>query len=167
MKRSHLLLVPLVLLSSPAYPQQSKNGSYSCVVEWVGGGWYNSSTKRWEGNAFKPTSLGEYSQFVIRMQFVVTRPVLTFKKPEYLDDYNVFITPSGSQFPRDCQGNNDSGIVTMLLDTIRCSAAVYDYIFDQNTNRFLQVSAIGYFTGRDSNDDIPFVAGGTCPKGGE
>ena len=162
--RRYIAVVPLLLLSSTAYSQQSKNASYSCVVEWVGGGWYNSSTKRWEGNAFKPSSLGEYSKFVIRMQFVETRPVLTFKKTEYLDDYNVFITPSGSQFPRDCQGNNDSGIVTMRLSTIRCSAAVSDYIFDQNTNRFLQVSAIGYFTGQDSNDNIPFVAGGTCTK---
>lgn len=164
MSRSYLLLPPLLLLSSAAYSQQPKNASYSCAVEWMAGGWYNSSIKRWEGNSFKPDSLGEYAKFVIQMQFVGTRPVLTFKKTEYLDDYNVFITPSGSPFPRDCQGNNDSGIVTMRLGSMRCSAAVYDYIFDQNTNRFLQVSTIGYYTGRDSNDDIPFVAGGTCTK---
>jgi hypothetical protein len=163
MSRLYKVIVPLVLLASPALAQ-SKSTSYSCAVEWVGGGSYNSSTKRWEGNGFKPTSLGEYSKFVIRMQFVERRPVLTFRKTENLDDYRVSITPSGSPFPRDCDGNNDSGLVTMRLGTIRCSAAAGDYIFDQNTNRFLQVSAVGYFTGRDSNDELPFVAGGTCTK---
>jgi hypothetical protein len=167
MNRSHLLLVPLLLLSSPAYSQQSKNASYSCAVEWMGGGWYNSSTKRWQGNAFKPSSLGGYSTFVLTMKYSGTRPVMTFKKTENLDDYNVFITPSDSPFPRDCQGDNESGIVTMRLGSFRCSAAVSDYIFDQNTNRFLQISAVGYFTGQDSNDNIPFVAGGTCTKTGE
>ena len=162
--RRYIAVVPLLLLSSTAYSQQSKSASYSCAAEWMGGGWYNSSTKRWEGNGFKPTSLGDYSKFVLTMQFVETRPVLTFKKTENLDDYRVSITPSGSPFPRDCDGNNDSGTVTMRLGSIRCSAAAGDYIFDQKTNRFLQVSATGYFTGQDSNDVIPFVAGGTCTK---
>jgi len=133
----------------------------------MGGGWYNSSTKRWEGNAFKPVSLGEYSKFILMMQFIETRPVLTFKKTENLDDYKVSITPSGSPFPRDCDGNSDSGVTTMRLGTIRCSAAAGDYIFDQKTNRFLHVSATGYFTGQDNNDTVPFVAGGTCTKIGE
>jgi len=164
MKRSPLMLVPLALLSSSAYSQQSKNASYSCVVEWMGGGWYNSSTQRWEGNSFKPASLGQYSQFLLRLQFIETRPVLTFKTTEQLDDYKVVIAPSGSPFPRDCDGNSDSGAATMRLGTIRCSAAAGDYIFDQNTTRFLQVSATGYFTGQDNNDAIPFVAGGTCTK---
>lgn len=160
----YLVIIPLLLLSSTAYPQQSKDASYSCTVEWMGGGWYNSSTKRWEGNGFKPSSLGEYSKFVIRMQYVETRPVMTFKKTENLDDYKVSITPSGSPFPRDCDGDSDSRVATMRLGSFRCSAAAGDYIFDQNTNRFLQVSAVGYFTGQDNNDTIPFVAGGTCSK---
>ena len=137
MKRSHIMLASLLLFSSAAHSQQSKNASYACVVEWMGGGWYNSSTKRWEGNAFKPVSLGEYSKFVLRMQFIETRPVLTFKKTENFDDYKVLII-SGSPFPRDCDGNGDSGVATMRLGTIRCSAAAGDYIFDQNTTRFLQ-----------------------------
>ena len=165
MNRSYLLSVPLLLLSSAAHPQ-SKNVSYSCVVEWVGGGWYNSATKRWESHSFKPDSL-VYSKFSLRMKFVATRPVQTFNRTEYLDDYNVSITPSDSPLPRDCEGNNDTGIVTVRLNAMRCSASVLDYMFDLNTNRFLQIHAAGYFNGNNDNDNIPYMAGGTCTKAGE
>jgi hypothetical protein len=116
MKRSYLLLVTLLLFSSTAYSQQSKNASYSCIVEWMGGGWYNSSTKRWEGNAFKPNSLGEYAKFVLTIQYIETRPVLTFKKTEQLDDYRMFITPSGSPFPRCSVGQPMTDAVEKVLD---------------------------------------------------
>jgi hypothetical protein len=35
-----------MLSSSIAYWQPSKDGFHSCVVEWMGGGWYSSSAKR-------------------------------------------------------------------------------------------------------------------------
>jgi hypothetical protein len=134
-------------------------------VEWVGGGLYNSSAKRWEGDALKPDSL-IYSKFTLTTKFVQTRPVLTFDRTENLDDYNVFISPLGSglPLPRDCEGNNESGIVTMRLRAFRCSASVLDFIFDLNANRFLQIHAIGYFNGKNDNDSPPYIAGGTCTK---
>jgi hypothetical protein len=50
------------------------------------------------------------------------------------------------------------------MGTIMCSDVVFDYIFHQNTNRFLQVSTMSYYGGQDNNDDILFVAGGTRTK---
>jgi hypothetical protein len=166
MNRSYMLWpIPLLLLSSVAY-SQSRNMSYSCVVEWVVGGWYDSSTKHWEGRSFKPATF-RYSKFILGMKFLQTRPVQTFHRMEDLDDYAVFITPAESPLPRDCQGDNDTGIVTMRLNAMRCSAGVLDYSFDLKTNRFLQVHASGYVNGDDDNDNIPFIAGGACTKLGE
>jgi hypothetical protein len=53
----------MLLLSSTAYSQQSKDGLNLVLSSGWGGGWYNSSAERWEGNGFKPSSLGEYSKY--------------------------------------------------------------------------------------------------------
>jgi hypothetical protein len=55
--RWYTALVPLLLLSPTAYSQQSKNAAYDCVMEWVGGGKYNSATKLWEGSGFTTNSM--------------------------------------------------------------------------------------------------------------
>ena len=85
MKR-FLPAVSLLLLSSTAYPQQSKNGAYDCVMEWSGGGKYNSTTKLWEGSCFDPKSMEP--KFTLRVTYRgsdATKPTTT--TPFQFDDY--------------------------------------------------------------------------------
>ena len=146
--------ISLLLLSSPSY-SQSKNGSYYCVAEWVGGGWFNSPAKRWEGRSFRPTS-----KFVIKMKF--DRTDLLF------DRYDVTIIPSGSNEIRNCWSGSQIE-VALLTDYIKCEVHLppTGYIFNLRTNRFVTTYEGGYTFGDDNNDDTPTIEGGTCTKIGE
>jgi hypothetical protein len=87
-------IVPFLLLSFTAYCQQPNNASYDCVMEWAGGGKYNSATKLWEGTSFDANSMEP--QFTLRVTYVgkdATKSATT--APFQIDDYyNITITPA-------------------------------------------------------------------------
>jgi hypothetical protein len=171
------VMVPLFLLSSLANAQY-KNGSYYCVVEWIGGGWYDARTKHWEGSKFNPNSDSDVSKFILKVTFngrhteQVKEPLGDIKQEQF-DDYNVTIKGSDSSIPLDCRAGFDKGLVwynrSKVISTrsgyniLRCNI-VYDYVFNLNTNRFLQISTNGFISRRDNNEDTPSINGGTCTK---
>jgi hypothetical protein len=110
--------LPALLLSSTAYPQQANNGAYDCVMEWSGGGKYNSTTKLWEGSGFDPKSMEP--KFTLRVTYLgmdATKPTST--TPFQFDDYyNIAITPSGSITPTECakDGSNTVYVIRNVND---------------------------------------------------
>jgi hypothetical protein len=151
-------VVPLLLLSSPAY-SQSKSTSYSCVAEFAGGGSYNSFTKHWEGGSINLNS--DSSQFILRVTHLGSRIDKRLSFPRQFDNYNVSITLLGSKYSLDCKANDNSKIVSTQFGIIKCNA-VFDFVYNTGIGRFVQVSTFGYVRG--SNDDTPYIFGGTCTK---
>ena len=167
-------IVPLLLLSSPAY-SQPKEGPYYCVVEWVGGGWYNPTTKKWEGSEFNPDSERYISKFIVTIKVVGRHTEQSAPhQTRQFDDYNVTIKPSTfNRRPLDCLAgfatgwldDNRSKVISTRSESsiIRCNV-VDDYVFNLNTNRFLQVATTGFTSGRDDDANTPSISGGTCIK---
>ena len=147
-----LIVVSLLASTTPAYSQQSKSTSYSCVEEFAGGGQYNFATKRWEGSSFRTKD--DNSKFILRMTFI-----------DRANDYNISITPWGSNGPADCRGSDGSKIVTAAFGVLICSTSpVQVYVVNPFTNRFFHIYTAGYITDLDNNGDTPYMAGGTCTK---
>ena len=114
MTRHALILVPLLLSSSPSY-SQSKNSSYYCAVDLTGDRWYSAKDQ----------------SFVLKMTFIGQH-----NSTSQLDDYYVSITPSGSNVPIECRANNRSKVVSAEFNIIRCHALNIYYVFNQRRNRF-------------------------------
>jgi hypothetical protein len=129
----YIVPITLLLLLSPAYSQQSKNASYYCVVDLTGDRWYSAKDQHF---ALKMTFIGQHNS-----------------APQF-DDYYVFITPSGSNVPIECRGQNRSKIVSAEFDTIRCNALNIYYVFNQKRNRFWRLL-------------LDWNSSGTCTKIGE
>jgi hypothetical protein len=114
MTRPALILVPLLLSSSPSYPQ-SKNASYYCAVDLTRDRWYSTKDQN----------------FVLTMTLIGPH-----NSASQFDDYYVSITPSRSNVPIDCRGQNRSRVVSAEFDTIRCHALNIYYVFNQRRTRF-------------------------------
>lgn len=162
MAKSYLLLIPLLVLSSPASSQQSKRTSYSCVAEFAGGGWYNTFTEHWQGSSINLDS--DISKFNFTVTYLGSHIDKRLSFRRQFDDYNVSITLSGSKHSVDCKENDNSKVVSTQFGIIKCNA-VFDFVYNTTTRRFVLVSAYGYLRG--SNDDTPYISGGTCTKIGE
>jgi len=142
----------LLVSTTVAYSQQSKSTSYHCVAEFAGDGWYNFATKQTERRSFGTKD--DNSQFILRKTFI-----------NQANDYNVSITPWGSNGPVDCRGSDGSKTVTVAFGVLMCSTSpVQMYVFNPFTNRFFHIYTAGYISGLDNNDDTPYMAGGTCTK---
>jgi hypothetical protein len=176
--RWYTALVPLLLLSPTAYSQQSKNAAYDCVMEWAGGGKYNSATKLWEGSGFTTNSMEP--KFTLRVSYLgrdATKPTTT--TPFQFDDYyNVTITPSGWGTPIECakDGSNNVYVIRNVNDgsiAFDCTSYSnvgilrhYQYRFNLKSNRFLRSYPGRYLGDNDNRAEIdpPYIAGGTCTK---
>ncbi len=176
--RWYTAIVPLLLLSSTTHPQQSKNGTYDCVIEWSGGGKYNSATKLWEGSGFNPNSMEP--KFTLRVTYLgrdATKPTTT--TPFQFDDYyNITITPSGWPTPIECakDGSNNVYVIRNVDDgsiAFDCTSwsnvgifRLYQYRFNLRSNRFLRSYPGRYLAGNDDRDviDPPYISGGTCTR---
>jgi hypothetical protein len=182
MKRSYLLFVLSVLLSSAAY-SQSKEGSYYCVTEWAAAGWYNFSTKRWGGGSFNPNAAG-IPKFVLKLRFIGERTIEQ-KRPTFLlgheaanalegreikiESYIVTIMSQDRGFTVGCSVTHGVGRlpeVSSISGVLKCNGYPYDYdyVFNLNTNRFIQISTSAFTDEGDDDRGQPFIAGGTCAK---
>jgi hypothetical protein len=176
--RWYVAIALLLLSSSIAYSQQPKNAAYDCVMEWSGGGKYNSVTRLWEGSGFNQNS--QQPKFTLKVEYLgrdATKP--TTSTPFQFDDYyNVTITPSGASIPTECakDGSNNVYVIRNVEDgyiAFDCSAwsnvgilRRYQYMFNLKSNRFLRSNPGRYLGGNDNRDgsDPPYIAGGTCTK---
>jgi hypothetical protein len=141
----------ILLISTTTAHSQSKSSSYYCVAEFSGGGWYNSTTKRGEGSSLRTND--DNSKFILRMTFI-----------DQANNYNVSITPWGSNAPADCRGSEGSKTVTAAFGVLMCTTSpIQMYVFNPFTNRFFRIYTAGYINGLD-NDDTPYIAGGACTK---
>jgi hypothetical protein len=131
--RVYIAIVALLLLLSPVYSQQFKNSSYYCVVDVNGDLWYTAKDKNF---ILKMTVIGPHNS---ALQF---------------DDYYVSITPSRSNAPIECRGQNRSRVISAEFDTIRCQALNIYYVFDQRRNHFWRFL-------------LDWNSSGTCTKTGE
>jgi hypothetical protein len=129
----YIAVLDLLLLLSPAYSQQSKNASYYCVVDLTGDRWYSAKDHH----------------FILQMTVIGPRN----SAPQF-DDYYVSITPSRTNVPIECRGQNRSRIVSAEFDTIRCHALNIYYVFNQRRNRFWRLL-------------LDWNSSGTCTKIGE
>src|SRR5215467_3228179 len=119
-----LIVVILSVSTTAAYSQQSKSTSYYCVEEFAGGGRYNVATKGWEGSSFRTN--GDNSTFILRMTFI-----------DRANNYNISITPWGSNGPADCRGSDASKTVTSAFGVLICSISpIQVYVVNPFTNRF-------------------------------
>jgi hypothetical protein len=185
MKRSYLLFIPLVLLPSAGY-SQSKEGSYYCVTEWAAAGWYNFSTKRWGGGSLNPNAAG-IPKFALKLRSIGERTIEQ-KRPTFLlgheqantlegqeikiESYIVTIMSQDRGFTLGCSvthGVDRSPEVSSVSGVLKCNGYPYDYdyVFNVNTNRFIQKSTSAFTDGRDDDRGQPFIAGGTCTKTGD
>jgi hypothetical protein len=129
----------ILAAASTAAFAQSKQASYSCVAEAAGGVAYNPVTKKWEGTAFDVAA--DSSRFVLRLA------------PNKLT-----ITPSGSSSVNECVESSGRKYEW----SIRCTAALTDFVFDLGSNRYLAAYLVGYVGG--DNNGTPSVTAGTCKK---
>jgi hypothetical protein len=113
--RVYIAIIALLSSLSPAYSQQSKNSSYYCVVDLSEDRWYSDKDHNF---VLQMTVIGPHNS---------TSP---------LYDYYVSITPSRSNVPIECRGQNRSRIVSAEFDTIRCHALNIYYVFNQRRNHF-------------------------------
>jgi hypothetical protein len=131
MKRLVIGIALLVLLSSPASSQQSKDASYSCITELAGSGWYNPSTNRWEGGSVNPNSVG-IPRFVLKITFIGERAYETVTGQREIEYYNVVIMPSRAAFKVACyviSGVDRLNQVSLVSDTLKCNGYLNFYAY--------------------------------------
>jgi hypothetical protein len=138
------------------------SSSYFCVVEASGGMAYDQGMQKWVGSVFRPDG-----KFVLRLQRVGQRTEKNvFGNDEWVTDYKIFITKSGTNFAQPCErwGSTDHVVSQSGNGALYCTDAVTDYGFNISNGRFLVSYMQGYLSGRDNNDDTPAMSGGTCTK---
>lgn len=113
--RVYIAIIALLSSLSPTYSQQFKNSSYYCVVDLTEDRWYSAKDHNF---VLQMTAIGPHNS---TSQFY---------------DYYVSITPSRSNVPIECRGQNRSRIVSAEFDTIRCHALNIYYVFNQRRNHF-------------------------------
>ena len=156
------LLLVAGIVASPAVARfELKDATYFCTAEISAGLAFNKSTKKWESTTFKADE-----KFVLRMKYLRVRNVKdSLGKEEAVFDFNVSITKAGTNYASPCNSHGSSQqspITVNQYDVFRCNSSLMDYVFNGNTNRFLQTYVGQYIQGDDG--DTPAVTGGTCTK---
>jgi hypothetical protein len=155
-----VIAISLLILTTTAYSQQEKSTSYNCVDEFAGGIAYNYVTKRWAGTSFR---VDGRARFILKVTYIGRHKDKVLNDTD-VDDYNVTISRSGRDTPKDCWNNENSYSVEMFAtsDSFKCSVGLTEYVFGTKTHRFLRIYTSGYVDGKDNIDDAPSIAGGTC-----
>jgi hypothetical protein len=152
----------LLVTSSVTTAEQRRDGSYFCNDEIVAGLSYNANLGKWQSTTFKPES-----KFILRLKFVQSRTEILGGAGGMsfaFDEYVVSITEAGKEFAAPC-GRRGEKTANLHDGFLACDAAdLHSYRFNFTKNRFLRIYSEGFVTGKDSNDDTPAVAGGTCTK---
>jgi hypothetical protein len=162
--RKYLLTAAVLLVPSQGISAESKDRSYYCTKDAVGGIWYNDRTKKWEAADFKPDG-----NFVLKMEFFRTYTNKDAFSETDITEYSVSVTAAGSNFPALCSydyfyAHTDQHAVPLMNNRLRCNASLGDYVFDFGSNRFLGAYLEGYTDGKDNNENTPSVSAGTCTK---
>jgi hypothetical protein len=160
--RAWVFVVALLLVSSIATAEQRRDGSYFCNEEIVAGLSYNANLNKWQSTSFPPKA-----KFILRLKFVQSRTENlggVGGMSVSFDHYEVSITRAGADSAFACDRGHkkppslhDGFLVCDGMD-------LHSYRFNFKTNRFLRMYPEGFVSGKDSNDDTPYVAGGTCTK---
>jgi hypothetical protein len=163
-KHGLLLLVVYGLVSGPVLAADEKDVSYYCTKDAVGGVWYNDKTKKWEAANFKPEG-----NFVLKMQYLRSYINKGGFGSSDITEYTVTLTVAGSKYSAPCSydlfyAHKDKETVPLTNNRLRCNAALVDYVFDFDSNRFLGAYLQGYTDGVDSNENTPAMSAGTCTK---
>ena len=126
---------------------------------------WDQALKAWRGAIFQSGD-----NFILSMT-LVGRQRNFQSKQDYLR-YEVNITPSGTNTSEVCFDNDPSASdpterkKVKVYDDLQfvCSSVVREYEFNLRANRFLVFYLLGYFDGRDNNENTPSVSGGMCTK---
>ncbi len=166
LSRKYLALVLAGLVSISVHSAQAvepKDASFFCVAEAAGGLFFNAGQKRWVGAVFKANE-----KFILRLKFIdVKVGTGKFDKDELYANFEVFLTPSGSNFESKCTPLGDRDKATVAISTyggFACNANIQEYVFNLNSNRYLNLYYSGYTDGADNNENTPSVTGGVCTK---
>ena len=136
--------------------QPVKDGAYVCTVEFSGGLAYNRTTKRWQSTTFRPRQ-----KFILRLKFIET----TQEELEAVSSYHITFTPAGESVAMPCRSwGRDVAVMFSGLQSVACSGARENCIFNFQNNRFLQGYMYGYVNGKDDNRNMPSMSGGTCTR---
>jgi hypothetical protein len=155
-------LLIFLLCTDFARALDRKDTSYFCTAEAAGGVSYKADQKKWGGAIFRTNE-----KFVLRLKFVdVEAGTSTWDKNDIYTNFEVFLTPSGTNSDSRCSyiGAGGKKVSVSKHDQFTCYAALQQYIFNLNTNRYLNIYAQGYTDGTDNNDDTPSVTAGVCTK---
>jgi hypothetical protein len=152
----------VLLMPSMALSFERRDGAYYCTSKFAGGIAYNNALKQWEGSTFKPIG-----NFLLKLSY---RETTKYSSPsvvfEYRDEYDVTITDEGDTITTSCLGLDGKQPSIDQFAFMRCSRAngAYEYKFNFDNNRFIQIYTAGYTNGADNNNDTPLVSGGLCTK---
>jgi hypothetical protein len=118
---------------------------------------YNEALKQWEGGTFKPEG-----NFVMKLGFLQATKVGTYDR----DEYDVTITQEGDAITTSCLGLDAKLPSIDRFAFMRCSRlnGIYEYKFNFDNHRFIQIYTSGYTNGADNNNDTPAISGGLCTK---
>src|SRR5262249_31219486 len=100
-------------------------------------------------------------KFVLRLKFIET----TQEELETVSSYNITFTPAGGSVGMPCRSwGRDVAVMFSGFQSVPCSGARENYIFNFQNNRFLQGFMYGYVEGRNENRTWPSMGGGTCTR---
>jgi hypothetical protein len=153
--RKHLLAAAVLLVPSQGTSAESKDRSYYCTSDAVGGIWYNDRTKKWQAADFKPDG-----NFVLKMEFFRAYTNKDALSETDILEYSVSVTAAGSNYPAPCSydffyAHTDKHAVPLMNNRLRCNASLVDYVFDFSSNRFLGAYLQGYTDGKNDNENTP------------
>ena len=146
---------------SAASAQLGKDASYFCVAEFAGGLIYDEGMKKWKSGALRIEE-----KFVLRLKHLRTRVQKSYTgEDEPVHDYDVTVTPAGSNAPFPCVSYGQRHVAVRLLSSVWCDGLdLQVYKFNLITNRFLSSYLVGYVDGDHNKQNTPSVTGGTCTK---
>ena len=158
-----LSAVLLVVSIEAVWAVEPKDASYFCVAEASGGLSFNAVQKRWIGTSFRASE-----KFVLRLKYVDANfGTAKYDKDELYTNFEAFVTPSGSNYESKCAPLSRGGNATIAVGSyggFACYANIQEYVFNLNTNRYLNLYSSGYTDGTDNNENTPSVTAGVCTK---
>jgi len=153
-----ILVVFVPFTTASAQFEAGREASYSCAAAATGGIIYDEETRKWTGTAFRASL-----EFALRVRFLGTHVGKSFTGlDQTFYDFNVTITPKGSNFPIRCYREFDTPVSATRDNSVLECYADHLYRINLKTNRFLAARLDGYLDGNNDKDRAALVSGGTC-----